>query len=120
MRESSRPRIPAGLVAACVWMALTAACSRSNYFLEGRVEAQVGGHTVVVTDCYRLHVPAPERLQTGAGESYRFVPCQDADVIIRAGELVVNGTAYGHLRDSDTVTVDHGRVLINGSPAAVH
>jgi len=118
MPGRSRTRT-AGLAAMFGWMALTS-CSRSNNLIEGRVEAQVGNHTVVVTDCYRTHVPAPERLQTGDGASCRFAPCRDADVIIRAGELIVNGIAYGHLRDGDAVTVDHGRVLINDSPATVH
>jgi hypothetical protein len=88
-------------------------CSRSNNLLLGEVEAQVGRHTVRVTDCYRTSVPPPERLQDVNGQpSYRFMPCRDADVQLRAGELVVNGQDYGHIGETDTVVVDHGKVSV--------
>jgi hypothetical protein len=90
------------------------ACSRSNNLLLGEVEAQVGRHTVRVTDCYRFSVPAPERSQDVNGQpSYRFMPCRDADVQIRAGELVVNGQNYGRISETDAVLVDHGKVSVN-------
>lgn len=103
-----------GLVMACP------ACSRSNNLLLGRVEATVGGHTVVVTDCYRTGVTPPEEAGGPGGRSYRFAPCRDADVLIRDDELIVNGSSYGVLKRADAVTVDHGKVLINGmaAPAA--
>lgn len=89
-------------------------CSRSNNLLLGEVEAQVGRHTVRVTDCYRSSVPPPERLQDVNGQpSYRFMPCRDADVQIRAGELVVNGQSYGRIGETDAVLVDHGKVSVN-------
>ena len=100
-----------GLVIAC------SACSRSNNLLLGRVEATVGGHTVVVTDCYRTSVTPPEKVGGPGEESYRFVPCRDADVLIRNNELIVNGSSYGLLKQADAVTVDHGKVLINGIAA---
>ena len=96
--------------------ALAPACSRSNNLLLGRVEARVGSHTVVVTDCYRTSAPAPQKLEPappGARETYRFTPCRDADVLIRDDELVVNGASYGRIRRGDSVTVDHGKVLVN-------
>lgn len=98
---------------------IAVSCSRSNNLLEGRVEAQVGDHVVVVTDCYRTSVPPPERLDnTPAGQpTYRFAPCRDAIVELRGAELVVNGTSYGKTKPGDTITVDHGRVLINDSAA---
>ena len=68
---------------------LLAGCSRSNNLLMGRVEATVGTHTVVVTDCYRTTVPPPELLANG---DHHFMPCRDADVWIRGEELTVNGT----------------------------
>ena len=89
-------------------------CSRSNNLLFGEVEAQAGRHTVRVTDCYRFSVPPPERSQDVNGQpSYRFMPCRDADIQIRAGELVVNGQTYGRIRETDAVLVDHGKVLVN-------
>jgi hypothetical protein len=109
----SVPRIFAACLAAA---ALFAACGRSNNVLLGRVEAQVGGHTVVVTDCYRTGVPAPQKIEAtadGEREAYRFTPCRDADILIRGEELSVNGKRYGRLRPGDSVTVDHGKVLIN-------
>ena len=96
-----------GLVTAC------SAYSRSNNLLLGRVEATVGGHTVVVTDCYRTSVTPPEKVGGPSEQSYRFMPCRDADVLIRNDELIVNGSSYGLLKQADAVTVDHGKVLIN-------
>ncbi|HTS30586.1 MAG TPA: hypothetical protein VMH81_32160 [Bryobacteraceae bacterium] len=90
---------------------LLAGCSRSNNLLMGRVAATVGTHEVVVTDCYRTSVPPPVKEQDTV---YRFTPCRDADVIIRNDDLVVNGQAYGHLKPTDSVLVDHGVVSING------
>jgi len=89
------------------------ACSRSNNLLLGRVEAIVGGHAVVVTDCYRTSVAPPEKVGGANEQSYRFTPCRDADVLIRNEELIVNGSSYGLLKQADAVTVDHGKVLIN-------
>jgi hypothetical protein len=90
------------------------ACSRSNNLLLGEVEAQVGGHTVRVTDCYRASVPPAERLPDVNGQpAYRFMPCRDADVRIQAGELTVNGQGYGRIGETDTVLVDHGKVSVN-------
>jgi hypothetical protein len=92
-------------------------CSQSNNLLLGEVQAQVGAHTVRVTDCYRTSVPAPERLADANGQaSYRFMPCRDADVRIRGGELTVNGRIYGHIQDNDSILVDHGVVSVTPSP----
>jgi hypothetical protein len=92
---------------------LLSACSRSNNLLLGRVQAQVGSHTVVVTDCYRTSVPPPQRLGDAV---YRFTPCRDADVLIRGDELLVNGQSYGRLNPTDAVLVDHGVVSIVHAP----
>ena len=105
-------------LASCLVVAsvLLPACSRSNNLLEGRVEALVGTHTVVVTDCYRTSVPQPQKTEDVSGQSsYRFTPCRDADVLIRGNELFVNGRAYGRLKPADAVLVDHGVVSISGS-----
>ena len=87
-----------------------------NNLLLGRVEASVGDHTVVVTDCYRTRVPPPEQSKDADGPVYHFKPCRDAEVTIRSGRLTVNGQAYGALNPGDSVTVDHGHVLINDQP----
>jgi hypothetical protein len=87
----------------------SAACSRQNNLLLGRVESPVGTHTVVVTDCYRTSAPGPERVEAAA---YHYMPCRDADVWIRGEELTVNGKAYGRLNAGDGVLVDHGVVSI--------
>jgi len=97
----------------CGFVLACSACSRSNNLLLGRVEATVGGHTVVITDCYRTSVTAPEKVEGPSQKSYRFTPCRDADVLIRNDELIVNGSSYGLLKQADAVTVDHGKVLIN-------
>lgn len=103
--------IVCGLVMAC------AGCSRSNNLLLGRVEATVGGHTVVVTDCYRTSVAPAEKVGGSSEQAYRFTPCRDADILIRNDELIVNGSSYGLLKQADAVTVDHGKVLINETAA---
>jgi hypothetical protein len=107
------------LAAACLSMVLAAACSRSNNLLLGRVEADLGSHLVVVTDCYRLRVPAP-RIEDGASglPGYRFKPCRDADVLIRGADLFVNARPYGRLRLHDAVLVDHGVVSIRHRPSS--
>jgi hypothetical protein len=102
-------RMPLIIAAAC----LLGACSRSNNLLLGEVEAEVGGHTVRVTDCYRSSPPGPERLADANGvAAYRYMPCRDADVRITGAELVVNGQSYGRIGVTDAVLVDHGKVSV--------
>jgi hypothetical protein len=96
-----------GCLAAALW---SSGCSRSNNLILGRVEATVGGHRVVVTDCYRTSVPPPEKVEDAA---YRFTPCRDADVLIRGDELVVNGQSYGRIKPRDSILVDHSVVSVN-------
>jgi hypothetical protein len=101
----------------CFAAALLSACSQSNNLLLGRVEATVGTHRVVVTDCYRSSVPEPRRLADEGGKAvYRYMPCRDADVWIRGQELTVNGKPYGNLNPADGVLVDHGVVSIERHP----
>jgi hypothetical protein len=100
------------LIACLRAAALLSACGRSNNLLLGRVEMEVGGHTVVVTDCYRTSVPPPQQLADLSRPAYRFTPCRDADVLIRGEELTVNGQSYGRLNPGDDVLVDHGVVKI--------
>ena len=94
----------------CLLALLLSACSRSNNLALGQVPATVGGHTVVVTDCYRTSVDPPQAVEGG----FRFTPCRDADILIRGDELVVNGQSYGRMNPTDPVLVDHGVVSING------
>jgi hypothetical protein len=102
------------LLASLCFAAGLCGCGQSNNLLFGEVQAHVGAHTVRVTDCYRTSVPEPERLPDANGQaSYRFMPCRDADVRIRAGELIVNGRSYGHIQETDSVLVDHGAVSVN-------
>ena len=109
-----------GLLATGFSLVGLAACSQSNNLLFGRVQAKVGEHTVIVTDCYRPHVPPPERLTSAANSvvAYRFMPCRDADVVISADHLMVNGKSYGTLKPTDTIVVDHGKVIIKPSTEA--
>jgi hypothetical protein len=106
------------LLLACL---LCASCSKSNNLILGRVEALVGNHKVEVTDCYRVDAPRPQRLNDlpGGKRVYSYVPCRDADVLIRGEELIVNGNHYGMLKPGDLVSVDHGKVLVNQSAAPV-
>jgi hypothetical protein len=114
-------RVRVTLLACLLFVMEFSACSKANNILLGRVEAQVGPYTVVVTDCYRTEVPAPQKLESGPEGrcTYRFTPCRDADIRIEGSELMVNGTSYGDLKQGDTVVVDHGRVLVNDIEATV-
>jgi hypothetical protein len=103
-----------GRIVVCAAALLVAGCSRRNNLLMGRVEAGVGTHRVVVTDCYRTSVPDPEQVDTTAAH---YMPCRDADVWIRGEELTVNGRSYGHLNAGDGVLVDHGAVSIQRNEA---
>lgn len=116
MNRATCNPIEGGILLALIAIATT--CGRSNNVLEGRVQAQVADHMVVVTDCYRTSTPSSERLDnTPDGQpTYRFAPCRDAVVELRGAELVVNGTSYGRVKPGDAITVDHGRVLINDRP----
>ena len=106
------------LVSVC-WLSLSA-CSKSNNLLLGRVEAALDSHAIAVTDCYRTSVPAPTSEAGADGvTTYRFTPCKDAAISIRDSVLTVNGQTYGKLAASDSVTVDHGKVLINEQAASV-
>jgi hypothetical protein len=102
-------------------LTLLSACSRSNNLLLGRVEAAVGAHSVVVTDCYRTSVPPPLTMEDAATgkTTYRFTPCRDADVLIRGAELSVNGEPYGSIGPNDAILVDHGVVSINQREARI-
>ena len=117
-----RGRLRSQDASACALVAclvLQLACSRSNNLLLGRVESTVAGHKIEVTDCYRTSVPAPRQLADlpDGTKVYEFMPCRDADVLIRGDELIVNGTSYGTLKQEDVITVDHGKVLINEQAA---
>src|SRR2546426_12373172 len=92
-------------------------CSGAVNLLKGRVEADVAGHHMVVTDCYRTSPPSPERLADEGGlPVYRYAPCRDAVVMLRGAELVVNDRNYGALGVGDEGLVDHGEVSINRNP----
>ena len=95
-------------VLCCLALALTCTCSRSNNLLLGEVRAAAGTHSIVVTDCYRFRVDPPQATAGG----YRFMPCRDADVVIRNEEALVNGKSYGRLKAGDSIRVDHGVVSI--------
>ncbi len=113
-RETRAIRWPGGAApgAAVLAALLASACTRSNNLLLGRVRAEVGGHAVVVTDCYRLRAPGPE---SDGPAGYRYAPCKDAVVSIRADTLTVNGRSYGRLAPGAGVLVDHGEVSV-GTP----
>ena len=116
-RAMKRPLLSASLCFA----AGLCGCSQSNNLILGEVQAQVGAHTVRVTDCYRTSVPPPERLADSNGQaSYRFMPCRDADVQIRGGELTVDGRSYGRIQETDSILVDHGVVSVNPPQLQAH
>jgi len=98
------------LVAAVLTIATLLSCSRSNNLALGRIEQAVGGHTIVVTDCYRTTVDPPKTENSGDVTTYSFAPCRDAQIVIRGDQLSVNGQSYGRIGPTDSVLVDHGVV----------
>src|SRR5260370_27111630 len=100
-------------VAALMIAMLLCSCSRSNNLLMGRVETAIGGHTIVVTDCYRTSVDPPKTENAGGLTTYSFAPCRDAQVLIRGDQLIVNGQSYGHIGPTDSILVDHGVVSMH-------
>ena len=96
--------------AALTIAALLSSCSRSNNLALGRIEESVGGHTIVVTDCYRTSVDPPKTENSGGVTTYSFAPCRDAQIVIRGDQLSVNGQTYGRIGPTDSVLVDHGVV----------
>jgi hypothetical protein len=97
-----------------LWAITVFACAGAADILQGRVESDVAGHHVIVTDCYRTSPPAPEKLPDEKGlPVYRYAPCKDAVLMLRGAELQVNGRAYGALGEGDEIVVDHGQVSIN-------
>jgi hypothetical protein len=106
------------------WLLLPAfaafGCGGAVALLQGRVEADVAGHHVIVTDCYRSSPPSPERLADENGlPVYRYAPCKDAVVMLRGAVLEVNGRSYGKLGIGDEILVDHGEVSIHGGPRSL-
>lgn len=99
---------PIALVAACTALS---ACNASNNPVVGRVEAQVAGHMVVVSECYTFRYPSVETV--GGGETQRFAPCKDAIVQIKGQTLYVNGQGYGDLKQGDRIDVRKGKVTIS-------
>jgi hypothetical protein len=112
-------KMPALALALSFVLALSfGACNKSNNILLGRVEEKVGSHIVIVTDCYKTSVPPPQLLKSASDKPfYRFTPCLDADVVIDGDQLIVNGRSYGAIKQTDTVIVDHGKVLVNSRVA---
>ena len=115
------PRTLPALIVTGICLLVVVTCSKKNNLLMGRVEASVGGHTVVVTDCYRTRSPEPQHLSDEAGQAvWRYMPCRDADIWLRGEQLTVNGKEYGRLSPADGVLVDHGVVSIERHGAAIH
>ena len=102
----------------CAVFVLQGCNATTHNELFGVEEATINGHTVVVTDCYRIGKQTAETIEDASKRSiHRFAPCRDADVLIKYEELIVNGKSYGMLNRGDRVTVDHGKVLINSKEA---
>ncbi len=89
-----------------------------NSQMVGVVHTNVGGYTVVVTDCYRMQDPAVEHSPSDDDdvEVWRFAPCRNAVILIEGDQLSVNGVSYGAVAPGDEILVDHGAVYVNGQP----
>ncbi len=84
--------------------------------LFGVVEAEVGGYSIVITDCYVLEVPPAEHLPAEGDrvETWRFEPCSAAVILIEGDQLTVNSVPYGMIAPGDEIMVDEGDVYVNG------
>ena len=103
----AKPAVRAMSTCICLGIGLSA-CSVSNNPILGRVSADVGGHEVVVANCYRIFVPDVQASDAGQ----QFKPCKDAAVTIKDDMLFVNGESYGRLSRGDRVLVENGRAKI--------
>ncbi len=102
----------------CAVLLLQGCNATTHNELMGIEEVTVNGHTIKVTDCYRWGKQQPQTIEDAPGKSiHRFNPCRDADILIKYGELIVNGNSYGMLSKGDRITLDHHKVLINGKEA---
>jgi hypothetical protein len=102
-------------IAALLTMLPLSSCSRSNNLALGRIEESVGGHKIVVTDCYRTGVDPPKTESFEGVATYSFAPCRDAQIVIRGDQLTVNGQSYGRIGPTDSILVDHGAVSHSSS-----
>jgi hypothetical protein len=114
-----KTRVNILLIVLCVAI-LFGAGNKSNNILLGRIEEKVASHIVIVTDCYKTSVPPAQLLKSASDKPfYRFTPCLDANVVIDGDQLMVNGKLSGAIKQTDTVIVDHGKVLVNSTEAPV-
>lgn len=102
-------------VNSCLVFTLFPACNSSQQnALLGKQQATIGGHTIVVTDCYRTDKAQAETVIDDKGATvYRFAPCKDANIEIRNEQLIVNGKSYGQIKAGVSVTLDHHQLLVN-------
>lgn len=102
-------------VNSCLVFTLFPACNSSQQnALLGKQQATVGGHTIVVNDCYRTDKAQAEIVIDDKGATvFRFAPCKDSVIEIRNQQLTINGKSYGQIEAGASVTLDHHQLLVN-------
>src|ERR1044071_4709696 len=93
---------------------LSQACSYQEA-LRGQHENQVDGHHIVIMKPCGLFTENTTRIENVAGRTkYEYI-CGETNVsmVLKDNELSVNGQSYGTINEDDSITFDHGKVLIS-------
>jgi hypothetical protein len=88
--------------------------------LRGKHENQVGSHQVVVMKPCGLFTENSTIIENIPGRTkYEYI-CGETNVsmVLKDNELSVNGQSYGTINEGDSITFDHGKVLV--SPGETH
>jgi hypothetical protein len=88
--------------------------------LRGKHENQVDGHHIVIMKPCGLFTENTTRIENVPGRTkYEYI-CGETNVsmVLKDNELSVNGQSYGMISEDDSITFDHGKVLI--SPGEKH
>ena len=96
-----------------VFLFLAQGCSYREA-LRGKHENQVGSHQVTIIRPCGLFTENTTRIENLPGRTkYEYV-CGETKVTIglKDNELTVNGQSYGAIKEGDSITFDHGKVLV--------
>jgi len=102
------------ILPALVLLLLAQGCSYQEA-LRGRHENDVGSHHVVVIKPCGLFSENTTKIENVPGHTMYEYTCGETRVamMLKDGELTVNDKNYGAINEGDSITFDHGKVLIN-------
>jgi len=116
MRPTSKFQNAVGVILCLCSILVFQGCG--GFRLLNRDKSILGKHQVAITPCgWKLENKFGGPVKDDqTGKSYYKFSCGETVLTIKDEELVVNGKSYGRLsNETDSITVDSGRVLINGN-----